>query len=243
VIETANVQSEVLDGSLGTPRGAPQVMLEVRDTGVGMDAATRDRIFEPFFTTKAPGKGTGLGLSTVYGIVRQSEGTITVHTEPGQGCAIRCFFPATDEVKRQPGETAELPDVAGGTETLLVAEDEEQLRALVRRYLGTRGYTILEARDGREAIDVAQSHKGPIHLLVTDVVMPHMSGKELAKRLQQERPGLRVLFISGYSSEAIERHGELAPDSVFLQKPIQPVALARAVREILDDEPATHGRG
>jgi signal transduction histidine kinase/ActR/RegA family two-component response regulator len=214
----------------------PAVMLAVTDTGIGMDETTRHRIFEPFFTTKPVGKGTGLGLSTVYGIVRQSGGSITVYSRPGEGCTFRCYFPPTgvDITADSPAATPD--DNSTGNETVLIAEDEGQMRTLLRRCLAGRGYTVLEASHGRDALDVAAAHDGTIHLLVTDVVMPHMSGKELAQRLLVARPGLRVLFISGYSDEAIERHGVLAPGSAFLQKPVRLDVLARTVRQILDGD-------
>jgi signal transduction histidine kinase/CheY-like chemotaxis protein len=212
----------------------PMVMLSVRDTGTGMDAVTRERIFEPFYTTKAPGKGTGLGLSTVYGIVRQSGGIITVDTAPAQGCNFRLYFPATVEANSQAAADDGGSDVSRGSETILVVEDESQLLTLIKRTLLERGYRVLEAANGIDAIAVAAAHHGPIHLLVTDVVMPLLSGGDLAARLQEVRPGLRVIFVSGYSDDAIERHGVLAPDSVFLQKPVLPEELARVTREILD---------
>jgi signal transduction histidine kinase/ActR/RegA family two-component response regulator len=211
----------------------PAVMLAVTDSGVGMDDATRNRIFEPFFTTKPQGKGTGLGLSTVYGIVRQSGGSITVYSRPNEGCTFRCYFPPAVESKHDARESTSGND-SGGHETVLVAEDEVQMRSLLRRCLESRGYHVLLASHGREALEVAARHDGRIDLLLTDVVMPHMSGKELAERLQSQRPELRVLFISGYSDEAIERHGVLAPGSVFLQKPMQPDIVARTVRQVLD---------
>ena len=211
-------------------------MLSVRDSGVGMDAETRRRIFEPFFTTKEPGKGTGLGLSTVYGIVRQTGGSITVYSEPGKGSTFRLYFPPAAEHAGS-GET---PALAGGdfagSETVLVVEDEPQVRALVKRCLAGRGYHVLEASHGGEALEVAAEHQGPIHLLLTDVVMPHLSGRELAERLRAVRPDVRLLFVSGHSDEAIQRHGMLAPDSAFLQKPVDPDVLMRMVREILDGE-------
>jgi signal transduction histidine kinase/ActR/RegA family two-component response regulator len=242
IIETANVwvdeRGDVIDVAAG---GTRMVMLSVRDTGVGMDAATRERIFEPFYTTKAPGKGTGLGLSTVYGIVRQSEGLITVESAPGQGCTIRCLFPAANpEARPRATPAGGIADLSRGSETVLIAEDEPQLRTLMRRTLSERGYTVLDAADGLAAMALADSHRGPIDLLLTDVVMPNLSGVDLAARLQAERPGLRVIFISGYSDDAIERHGVLAPDSVFIQKPIPPDRLARMVRDLLDS-PTTRG--
>jgi signal transduction histidine kinase/ActR/RegA family two-component response regulator len=240
LIETANVTLDRRHGNLPLA-GGPAVMLLVSDTGVGMDAATRQRIFEPFFTTKALGKGTGRGLSTVYGIVRQSAGNITVFSEPGCGATFRCYFPPVVEPSRLESEAAAPANASAGSETILIAEDEGQLRESMRRALQRRGYQVLEASHGREALEVAAGHTGPIDLLITDVVMPLVSGKELAERLQAERPGVRVLFVSGYASEAVERHGVLAPDSRFLQKPIAPDALARAARELLDAELASRG--
>jgi signal transduction histidine kinase/ActR/RegA family two-component response regulator len=239
-IETANAYVD--EHGEPVPPGKtvkPMVMLAVRDTGTGMDAATRERIFEPFYTTKAPGKGTGLGLSTVYGIVRQSGGIITVETAPKEGCTLRCYFPATIEATVQAAPQDARADVSRGSETILVAEDEPQLRALITRTLTERGYRVLDAGNGQEAIEVAAAHDGSIHLLITDVVMPVLSGSDLAARLQEVRPGLRVIFVSGYSDDAIDRHGVLAPDSVFLQKPVMPEELARATREILDAPFAT----
>jgi signal transduction histidine kinase/CheY-like chemotaxis protein len=237
MIETANTELQTrYERRHETIESGPVVMLTVSDSGNGMDAATRARIFEPFFTTKPAGMGTGLGLSTVYGIVRQSGGSITVHSEPGQGCTFRCCFPAMTEVAE--AEPAR-PDgvAASGHETVLVAEDEPQLRSLVRRCLVARGYSVLDACDGAEALRIAAAHNGPLELLVTDLVMPNVSGKELAERLLIERPSLRVLYMSGYSDEAIARHGELTPGAVFLQKPVTPDALVRAVRAALDSEP------
>ena len=211
----------------------PMALLSISDTGVGMDDATRERIFEPFYTTKAPGKGTGLGLSTVYGIVTQSEGVIAVKSSPGEGCTFRCYFPAASEsVMLAPGRAD--PDLSKGSETILVAEDDAQLRALFKRTLGDRGYTVLAAANGVEALELAVAYEGTIHLLITDVVMPRMSGRETATRLRLLRPAVRLIFVSGYSDDAIERHGVLVPDSVFLEKPVPPDVLARTVREILD---------
>jgi len=183
------------------------------------------------------GKGTGLGLATVYGVVRQSGGSITVFSEPGEGCTMRCYFPPMLDAVT---EGLDYDDViaAPGHETVLVAEDDPQLRALVCRCLLAGGYSVLEACDGAEALEVAAAHIGPLQLLITDVVMPNVSGKELAERLLLVRPRLLVLFMSGYSDAAIARHGELTPGATFLQKPVAPDALMRAVREILDAEPA-----
>ena len=241
MLETANVRLDArYERRPDAVRGGPAVMLAVSDSGVGMDAQTRARIFEPFFTTKEPGKGTGLGLATVYGIVRQSGGSITVYSEPGKGATFRCYFPAVAEAAVTPAQRAPASTMIG-TETVLIAEDETQLRALMRRALSSRGYVVLEASHGREALEVAERHAGPIHLLLTDVVMPHLSGRELAERLMVQRPGLRVLFISGYADEAIERHGALTPGAVYVQKPVLPDALAERVREVLDAQPAASG--
>jgi signal transduction histidine kinase/ActR/RegA family two-component response regulator len=234
LIETRNVRLDArYERRPDAIAAGPAVMLAVTDSGIGMDDATRGRIFEPFFTTKPQGKGTGLGLSTVYGIVRQSGGSITVYSRPAEGCTFRCYFPPAVEAKRDAVNTPADGD-ARGDETVLVAEDDVQIRSLLRRCLASRGYEVLVASHGREALEIAARHEGSIDLLLTDVVMPHMSGRELAERLQSLRPGLRVLFISGYSDEAVERHGVLAPGTAFVQKPLQPDVLARTVREVLD---------
>ncbi len=238
VIETANVTLEHGSGHHPLPGGAA-VMLAVADGGIGMDAETRRRIFEPFFTTKPVGKGTGLGLATVYGIVRQSGGNITVFSEPGQGATFRCYFPTatSDDVSVAPAAVGAPP--SAGAETILLVEDEHELRELMRRVLNQRGYHVLTAESGSDALEVARVHDGVIHALVTDLVMPTMSGKDLAEQLAQQRAGLRVLFISGYSDEAIDRHGMLTPDSVYLQKPVAPDALLRSLRDLLDADLAS----
>ncbi len=209
------------------------VMLAVSDTGVGMDAQTKARIFEPFFTTKEKGKGTGLGLSTVYGIVKQSGGYVWVYSEPGHGTTFKLYLPRVDapaEPQAPPRETATLT----GTETILLAEDDEILRPLTKGLLAKLGYTVLEAESAEQALAVAGARQGPIHLLVADVVMPGASGRELARRLAQSRPETRVLYVSGYTDDAIVHHGMLEPGLKFLQKPFTPAALARKVREVLD---------
>jgi PAS domain S-box-containing protein len=211
----------------------PYVMLAVSDTGVGMDAQTKARIFEPFFTTKEKGKGTGLGLSTVYGIVKQSGGYIWVYSESGHGTTFKVYLPRVDapaEPQAPPRETATL----SGTETILLAEDDEMLRPLTKGLLAKFGYTVLDAESAEQALAVAGAHQGPIHLLVADVVMPGASGRELARRLAQSRPETRVLYVSGYTDDAIVHHGMLEPGLKFLQKPFTPAALARKVREVLD---------
>lgn len=232
---------EVTGGSLHGQVVTPgrYVMLVARDTGHGMDADTLSRIFEPFFTTKGPGKGTGLGLSTVYGIVKQLGGHIFVDSELGQGTAFTVYLPivdaATEAAERDTGHVA-LPR---GTETILLVEDEPAVRALISEALQVYGYTVLEARHGIEALLIGNQHAGPISLLITDVVMPQMSGREVAERLAPMRPGMRVLFTSGYTDLAVAQHGVADPDRDFLQKPFTPHALIRKIRDLLDRQPAT----
>jgi len=218
------------------------VRLAVSDTGCGMDAATQSRIFEPFFTTKEQGKGTGLGLSTVYGIVKQSGGYIWVYSERGQGTTFKIYLPrVVDPADSVPPVThwSALPQ---GMETVLLVEDEPEVRWLVRDMLRHLGYTVLEARHGIEAQVLSIHHAGPIHLLITDVVMPQMSGREIAEQLTSEHPETKVLYMSGYTDDAVVRHGVLAAHMAFLQKPFTPEALARKVREVLDGQTSGSGR-
>jgi PAS domain S-box-containing protein len=209
------------------------VMVAVSDTGTGMDAETKARIFEPFFTTKEKGKGTGLGLSTVYGIVKQSGGNIWVYSEPGKGTTFKVYLPRVEEILAEgaPRSQDSLPAV--GTETVLVVEDEPSIRTLSRRVLEARGYRVLEAGNGKDALERVRGEEGPIHLLLTDLVMPDMPGTELASRLEQLRPGVRVLFMSGYTDDGVVRNGLLGSGRAFLQKPFTPTILANKVREIL----------
>ncbi len=235
-LETANVEH---DPNYAREQEASPVrrfvMLAVSDTGIGMDEATKARIFEPFFTTKEPGKGTGLGLATVYGIVRQSGGFIWVYSEPGRGTTFKIYLPEVDAPPDAAGGAAtELPR---GTETVLLVEDAAAVRAAVRQVLERQGYTVLEAPHGNAALALATAHEGPIHLLLTDVVMPGLSGRQVADQLKQLRPDTRVLYASGYTDDAVVRHGVLEAGIAYLQKPFTTGGLARKVREVLDHPP------
>jgi two-component system, cell cycle sensor histidine kinase and response regulator CckA len=208
-------------------------LLEVSDSGHGMDAAVQARIFEPFFTTKQKGKGTALGLSTVYGIVQQSGGYIWVDSEPGRGTSFKIFLPQVDEAVERPTARPAAGSL-DGTETILVVEDEESVRQLVRKVLERYGYTVLAAGTPSAAIELLERTPDDIRLLVTDVILPQMSGRDLADRILASHPKLRVLFMSGYTDDAIVHHGVLNEGTPFIQKPFTPPALARKVRELLD---------
>lgn len=233
-IETRNV---ALDQSYAQKHAEVQpgeyVMLAVTDSGCGMDEATKSKIFEPFFTTKEVGKGTGLGLATVHGIVKQSSGSIEVYSEAGQGTTFKIYLP---RLKGPISSRQSLPGLMlmpRGTETILLAEDEEGVRKIVRHTLESNGYTVLEASSGDEAAQLCQQHPSPIHLLMTDVVMPQMSGRQLANLVVGMRPTMKVLYLSGYTDDAVVRHGVLQAGMAFLQKPFTPLVLARKVREVL----------
>ena len=208
--------------------------LRVTDTGGGMDEETPRQIFEPFFTTKEVGQGTGLGLSTVYGIVKQSGGYIEVESQPGRGATFTLSFPWVAERADVAESHAALAPAPAGPETLMLVEDDPAVRAVARATLRRHGYTVLEASDALSALRVEAVTNGTIALLVTDVVMPGMSGRALADQLREFRPGLRVLFVSGYADNAVLRHGVLEPGLNYLQKPFTPDQLAREVREVLD---------
>ncbi len=234
-VETANVQLSEAYACMHVPvEPGPYVMLAVSDTGAGMDAETQRRIFEPFFTTKGQGAGTGLGLSTVYGVVKQSGGYIWVYSEPGLGTTFKIYLPRTAEAGVREEPRAAAAGMPRGDETILLAEDEDLVRGMTRDMLEMCGYTVIEAADGVDALSVCERHDGPVHLLLTDVVMPRMGGRELADRVAAARPETRVLFISGYTDNAIVHRGVLEPGVAFLQKPFTPEALAQRVRGLLD---------
>ncbi len=234
-LETANV--ELNEGDTRTRVSVlpgRYVMLAVSDSGIGMDAETQAHIFEPFFTTKEAGKGTGLGLATVYGIVKQSGGHIWLYSEPNQGTTFKIYLPRLEEAA-QPGEAISPgAPLSGGSETILLVEDEEGVRDLARRILELKGYKVITASNPTEAAQVCERHEGPIHLLLTDVIMPTMSGRQLAEHVAFLRPGMKVLYMSGYTDNAIIPHGILKEGTQFLQKPFTRDSLTSKVREVLD---------
>ncbi|HEY3382140.1 MAG TPA: response regulator [Vicinamibacterales bacterium] len=233
-IETATVDFAAEDAARhpGAPTGE-HVMIAVSDTGVGMDEATQRRLFEPFFTTKPVGRGTGLGLATVYGIVKQSQGSIGVHSEPGRGTTFRVYFPSVgDTVSPVTPGPPEVPAL-GGTETVLVVEDQDDVRRLIERTLRGQGYRVLAAANADEAKAFAREHDGPIHMLLTDVVLPGMGGRDVARQVLAERPDVRMAYMSGYTDDMIVHHGVLEPGLAFIRKPFTGEALLRKTREVL----------
>jgi CheY-like chemotaxis protein len=234
-IETANIELDMSDSGEHSIRGPNEyVMLAVSDTGVGMDAEIKSRIFEPFFTTKSPDKGTGLGLATVHGIVKQSGGDIWVYSEPGHGTTFKIFLPKSTEIADDAKDDRARPKASRGTETVLLAEDEEAVRKLTQRVLERAGYNVLTAKDGPDAMRVAELHLGVIDLLVTDMVMPTMNGRQLADNLRGVRPALRTLFLSGYTDSGVLPKGQLSTGEHFLQKPFTNDTLTNRVRSIMD---------
>jgi len=230
-IETRDVELTTLEDPDCVP--GRYVMLAITDTGCGMTPAVRARAFEPFFTTKEPGKGSGLGLATVYGIVKQSGGHILVDSKPGAGSCFKVYLPAIPGSAQQP-VSSDPPIAARGHETILLVEDEEGIRKLARLVLQSHGYKVIEAGTATQALELANAHKGPIHLVVTDVVMPQTSGSQLSQHLRVSHPAAKVLFMSGYTDDTIVRHRVLDAQAAFLQKPFTPHALAQTVRDVLD---------
>jgi two-component system cell cycle sensor histidine kinase/response regulator CckA len=236
-VETANVELDRTYAARHAPVEivpGPYVALIVSDTGTGMDQVTQARIFEPFFTTKERGHGTGLGLSTVYGIVKQSGGYVWVYSEPGQGASFRVYLPRASSVAAEAPPTGEPVAVRRGVETILLVEDDALVRGVARRVLAKNGYHVLEAANGADAMHVSAEAEGRIDLILSDLVMPEMGGRELAAQLHVRHPGARVLFMSGYTEDAALRRNVLEPGEAFLPKPFTPDALARKVREVLD---------
>jgi PAS domain S-box-containing protein len=229
----ARVEQQYAEDHPGV-RPGEYVVVAVSDTGHGMDEATRARIFEPFFTTKEAGKGTGLGLAMVYGFAKQSDGHIEVQSQPHSGTCFRLFLPRVAHAETPLAPAAKDFRVTGGQETILLVEDEEPLRTLVREVLQSYGYTVLEARDGEDGLWMARQHAGTIHALLTDLVMPRMGGRELAEQLSRQRPNLRIMFMSGHAKDASHHRVELGPNTAFVQKPFSPLALVREVRDLLD---------
>ncbi len=234
-LETNNVVLDEL-AAAGRPEIDPgrYVLLSVSDTGEGMTPEVQARVFEPFFTTKELGKGTGLGLSTVFGIVKQSDGYIEIVSAPGRGSTFRIYLPQVDESVDPPPLAAAPSKPTQGSETILLVEDEDALRELAREGLTMSGYTVLEADRGMAALEIARTHASPIHLMVTDVVMPGMNGRQLAEQVTPLRPAMKVLYVSGHADELLQRHGALDPGLEFIGKPFTPEALAAKVREVLD---------
>jgi CheY-like chemotaxis protein len=234
-IETANVElDEAYARRHVSVRPGPYVMLAISDTGCGMDAETQANIFEPFFTTKEHGKGTGLGLATVYGIVKQSGGNIWVYSERGKGTTFKIYLPRVEGVAEGSEPVHPRSAILRGSETILLVEDEDMVRSLAREILEAHGYAVSEACDSTGALRICHTHSGSIHLLVTDVVMPGMSGRELAARLGTIHPETKVLYMSGYTDDAVVRHGVLNAGLAFLQKPFTANVFLCKVREVLD---------
>jgi len=240
LIETRNAEIGVSDLGLRDGMQPGQyVMLVVSDTGVGMDSETQAHMFEPFFTTKEPGRGTGLGLALVYGVVKQSGGWTQVDSKPGKGTTFEIYLPRAEEAKA-PAAASEMPGTLGaapkGTETILLVEDESGIRELAGEFLRRQGYVVLHGRDGDDALRIAEGHEDLIHLLVTDMAMPNVGGKELAHRLRKVRPQIKVLFMSGYPDHPALAYGDASAQTTLLQKPFSMDTLAHKVRTLLDQK-------
>jgi len=234
-IETSNVELTTNGGTAPAKmKPGRYAAFTVADSGSGMDEATLAHAFEPFFTTKGVGKGTGLGLSTVYGIVKQSDGDVQVRSKPGVGTAITVYLPRRD-AQLSARSVVPISSVSTGRETVLVVEDEQRLRALVERILQNAGYTVLVAESGADALALFDQHGGKVDLLLTDVVLPQMSGREIAERLAQTKPTLKVLYMSGYTEEIIDRHGVLEDGARLIGKPFTAADMSRKVRIVLDE--------
>jgi CheY-like chemotaxis protein len=235
-VRTASVSAGYDPAAASTTLPEPYILLSVTDTGEGMNAETLSHLFEPFYTTKAKGKGTGLGLATVYGIVKQNGGEISIESSPGRGTSVRIYLPLAAEatnVKESPGKRRHAET---GTETILLVEDEAEVRRLARDMLARQGYQVLEASSGPEALQLWQERGGAVDMILTDVVMPHMSGPKLVERLKLLCPDLRVMYMSGYADEVIARHGVFSSEAPFLQKPFSLDSLAQKVRSVLDQK-------
>ena len=238
LLETINTLGLRVRGWKYSPESPDRfILLIISDSGCGMDMGTMSHIFEPFFTTKEQGKGTGLGLSTVYGIIEQSGGHIEVSSRLGKGTEFFIYLPKAVEEDQVLDVNLASDNVARGMETILVVEDDPAVQDLVCQFLSHQGYRILRAKDSEDALRICREHGGPIHLMLTDVVMPRMGGRDLANQCTRQRPSLRVLFMSGYTGDAIAQHGILEPGLHLIQKPFSPSSLACRIREILDTPP------
>jgi CheY-like chemotaxis protein len=233
-IETANVQiDQTFKGRHMSVKPGAYTLLAVSDTGIGMDETTQTRLFEPFFTTKGSGRGTGLGLSTVFGIVKQSGGGVEVYSVPSQGTSIKVYLPRIDQpLSAEPAESRS--SEVRGTETILLVEDDEMVRTLVRETLARGGYKVLDAPDPVEARKISDAFRGAIHLLITDVVLPKVSGREFAAQITRKRPAIKIMYMSGYTDSAVVNSGILQKEVAFLQKPFTPASLSEKVREVLE---------